>query len=71
MRAPAWFGGNEGDHLHSEQGGPEGAIVLLSMTAVDGVIWEVFDEADNQIDTATIEDFSRVLARQRAAKVPA
>lgn len=71
VRPPAWFGGNEGDHLHSEQGGPEGAIVLLSMTAVDGVIWEVFDEDGNQIDTATIDDFKRVLARQGAASVAA
>ena len=41
VRPPGTFASNEGDHLHSEEGGPEGAILLLSMTAVDGVIWEV------------------------------
>src|SRR5215213_5401690 len=44
VRPPGFFGANEGDHFHSEEGGAEGTIVLLSMTAVDGVIWEVFDE---------------------------
>lgn len=63
-RRPGTFASNEGDHLHSEEGGPEGAIVLLSMTAVDGVIWETVDEAGQVEAVTTIDDFSRALARQ-------
>ncbi len=64
VRAPGFFGGNEGDHLHSEEGGPEGAIVALSMQAVDGVIWETFDDDGVLVDTALLADFARVLERQ-------
>lgn len=68
VRGPGTFAANEGDHLHSEQGGPEGGIVLLSMTAVDGVIWETYDEtATELISSTTLEDFRRALSRQRAA----
>lgn len=63
-RGPGTYAANEGDHLHSEEGGPEGAIVHLSMEAVDGVIWETLDDAGNVIETTTLDDFSRALARQ-------
>ncbi len=67
VRAPGVFAANEGDHLHSEQGGAEGTIVHLSMTAVDGVIWEVYDESVTDVlAVATVEDFQRALDRQRA-----
>jgi len=65
VRPPGFFASNEGDHLHSEEGGAEGAIVLLSMIAVDGVIWEVFEDDGNLIDKATLDDFRRALERQR------
>lgn len=64
VRPPGFFGTNEGDHLHSEEGGTEGAIVLLSMQAVDGVIWETFDDDQQLVDTATLGDFKRVFDRQ-------
>ncbi len=64
VRPAGFFGGNEGDHLHSEEGGAEGAIVLLSMQAVDGVIWETFDDNGELVDTARLDDFKRVLERQ-------
>ena len=64
VRPPGFFASNEGDHTHYEQGGDEGAIVLLSMTAIDGVIWHVLDDAGTVVDTATLDDFSRALARQ-------
>lgn len=63
-RPPGTYAANEGDHLHSEEGGPEGAIVHLSMEAVDGVIWETLDDDGEVVDRATLEDFSRALARQ-------
>jgi len=73
VRPPGFFASNEGDHLHSEEGGAEGTIVLLSMTAVDGVIWEVLDDAGRVVAEATLDDFRRALQRQAAvpAAVPA
>ncbi len=35
------------------------------MTAVDGVIWETYDYAGQELQSVTtVEDFARVLARQ-------
>ncbi|MEM9653245.1 MAG: hypothetical protein AAGA65_14190 [Actinomycetota bacterium] len=65
-REPGTYAANEGDHLHREEGGPEGAIVHLSMEAVDGVIWETLDDDGNVIDEATLADFRRALDRQAA-----
>jgi len=67
VRPAGFFGANEGDHLHSEEGGSEGAILLLSMLAVEGVIWETFDEDQKLVDTALLADFKRVLERQPTA----
>lgn len=64
VRSPGFFGANEGDHLHSEEGGAQGAIVLLSMQAVDGVVWETFDDDGKLVDTSMLADFARVLERQ-------
>jgi len=66
VRPAGFFGGNEGDHLHSEEGGSEGAVVLLSMQAVDDVIWETFDDKGQLIETTLLSDFARVLDRQKA-----
>lgn len=66
VRPAGTFASNEGDHLHSEEGGREGAIVMLSMGAVDGVIWETFDDVGDLTDTTTLADFERALARQPA-----
>jgi hypothetical protein len=66
VRPAGFFSSNEGDHLHSEEGGTEGAIVLLAMQAIDGVIWETFDDDQNIVDRATLAEFKRVLERQNA-----
>lgn len=65
VRPAGHFSSNEGDHLHSEEGGTEGAIVHLSMMAVDGVIWETYDEmATELLSVTTVADFARVFERQ-------
>jgi hypothetical protein len=64
VRPPGFFAGNEGDHVHVEEGGPGGAIVLLSMTAVDGLIWETQDDDGRVLTETSIDDFARALARQ-------
>ena len=66
VRAPGTFAANEGDQLHSEEGGSEGAIVHLSMMAIDGVIWEVLDEEGRVEAVTTLEDFQRALDHQNA-----
>ncbi len=63
-RQPGTYVSNEGDNFHSEEGGPEGAIIHLAMTAVDGVIWETFDDEGNLVSTSTLADFERALSRQ-------
>lgn len=65
VRSPGTFAANEGDHLHSEEGGAEGAIVHLAMTAVDGVIWETYsDDMSELLGETTVDDFRRALAKQ-------
>jgi 2,4'-dihydroxyacetophenone dioxygenase len=66
-RPPGTFAPSEGDHVHYEQGGPEGAIIALAMQAVDGVIWEVLDDEGAITDITTLADFRRALDRQEAA----
>ncbi len=67
IRPSGTFAANEGDHLHSEEGGDEGAIVFLGMTAVEGVIWETFNEDGTLDAVTTLDDFRRVLERQQGA----
>ncbi len=64
VRQPGFFGANEGDHLHSEEGGAEGAIISLSMEARDGVIWETLNDQGEVVSVATLDDFKRALAHQ-------
>lgn len=64
VRAPGAFAAHEGDELHREEGGPEGAIVHLSMAAVDGVVWETFDDDGTLESVSTLDDFDRALRRQ-------
>ncbi|MEQ9641848.1 MAG: regulator [Alphaproteobacteria bacterium] len=65
-RPAATFSRNGGDETHIEGGGPDGAVILLSMTAVDGVIYEILDETASKIDRViTLADFKRGLEKQR------
>ena len=65
VRPPGFYANSPGDHLHSEQGGDEGAIIMLAMTAIDGVVWETYDDAGVVLESvSTIDDFRRVLDKQ-------
>lgn len=65
-RVSGGFGRNNGDETHIEGGGEHGATILLQMTAVDGVVYEILD-ADGNIDRIiTLDDFRRGLAKQQA-----
>lgn len=65
IRPPGFYSSVPGDHLHSEEGGSHGAIVLLSMTAVDGVIWETYDDAGVELQSVTtVADFHRAFDKQ-------
>ncbi len=44
-------------HPHDEHGGDEGATVLLSMTALDGILFEYFDSSFTAIRTLSIEQY--------------
>ena len=42
---------------HLEQGGDNGGTVLLSMTALDGILFEYFDESMNSTGTVSIAEY--------------
>lgn len=66
-RRPAGtFSTNDGDESHIEGGGPEGAVILLSMTAVDDVVYEIMDPELRVERTISLADFERGLAKQAA-----
>ena len=60
------LGTNDGDERHIEGGGPNGAVILLTMTAVDGVVYEIFDDSLTLDRTITLDDFERGLRKQQA-----
>jgi len=63
-RSAGTFSTNNGDETHIEGGGDNGAVILLSMTAVNQEIYEVFDAnmvLNRVIDTC---DFERGLKKQ-------
>jgi len=65
-RLASGFGSNRGDETHIEGGGPDGATILLMMSAVDGVVYEILN-ADGTIQrTITMDDFQRGIERQAA-----
>jgi hypothetical protein len=70
VRKPGVFAISQGDHFHREQAGPDGTIVHLGMTAVDGVIWLAVDDAGAVRAEARVEDFQAVLNRQRDPAAP-
>ena len=65
IRPAGTFSQNEGDETHTEGGGPEGGIILLMMTAVDGTVYDLLDEVGGtSFRQVTIDDFKRGYERQ-------
>lgn len=65
-RPTGYFTANNGDHFHREGGGPDGATVHLTMTAIGGVIWHVLDDCGNVLAEARLADFETALGLQNA-----
>lgn len=61
------LGENDGDESHIEGGGPAGAVILLTMTAIDGVVYEIFNDALELERTISLDDFERGLRKQSAS----
>ncbi len=66
-RTASGFGSNRGDETHIEGGGPDGATILLMMTARDGVVYEILNDDGSINRTITMDDFQRGLDRQQQA----
>ena len=65
-RRPAGtFSRNDGDETHVEGGSPDGAVILLSMTAVDGAVCEILNEDLGVDRIISLDDFRRGLEKQR------
>ncbi|MEC9346648.1 MAG: hypothetical protein VYB54_10490 [Pseudomonadota bacterium] len=65
VRQAGGFGSNRGNESHVEGGGPDGAIILLMMSAVDGRVFELLNPDGTPWRTLTLDDFQRGLDRQR------
>lgn len=66
VRPPGTFVSHDGDSTHIEEGGEIGTVILLSMRAVNGVIWEVLDYEGQTLESTTVNDFVRARDRQIA-----
>lgn len=50
---------SEGDEVHREWGGPEGALVYFSLYSADGILADQLDVDGNIIKTVTVNDIIR------------
>ncbi len=66
IRPAGTFSENRGNETHVEGSGPEGAIILLSMQAVDGNVYDILSEDLSLERRITLDNFARGLERQRA-----
>ncbi|MAF44731.1 MAG: hypothetical protein CL407_02240 [Acidimicrobiaceae bacterium] len=63
-RVAGTYSTHTGDESHIEGGGAEGAVILLSMEAKNGQIWETYNE-QLQVDRVSMPaDFRRGLRKQ-------
>ena len=65
VRPAGTFSTNTGDESHVEGAGPAGAVILLSMTAVDGRVYDLMDETLETYRHITLDDFRRGLEKQK------
>lgn len=63
-RTAGQLGVNTGDERHIEGGGNAGAVILLTMTAIDGVVYEILDDQLEVDRVITLDDFERGLRKQ-------
>ncbi len=66
IRPAGTFSENRGDETHVEGGGPDGAVILLSMQAVEGDVYDILREDLTLDRKITLDNFARGLERQRA-----
>lgn len=55
-RTVGHYAKNPAGDLHMEYAGPQGSVLLFSMQADDGRLFEILDRDENVLITATIED---------------
>ena len=56
VRQAGHFARSNGGDLHMENGGAQGTVVLFSMQADDGRLFDVLDKDMNLLTTTTVED---------------
>ena len=56
VRQAGHFARSSGGDLHMENGGAQGTVVLFSMQADDGRLFDVLDKDMNLLTTTTVED---------------
>ena len=66
IKKPGTFSANDGGEMHQEAGGPNGAVILLTMKEVDGRIYDLLDDAGTVTRTISLADFKRGLDKQQA-----
>lgn len=66
VRPAGTFSTNNGGEAHIEGAGPNGAVILLSMQAVDGCVYDLLDEGFSVYRQITLADFRRGLEKQKA-----
>ena len=66
VRAAGAFAIDQGDETHAEGAGPRRTIILLSMQAIDGRVWELLDDGLKVTRQITLADFRRGMEKQRA-----
>lgn len=68
VKTPGTFSTNDGGEMHQEAGGPNGAVILLTMSEVDGRVYDLLDEDGMVARTISLSDFQRGFEKQEARK---
>lgn len=57
-RTAGHYARNPGGEVHMEYAGPQGAVVLFSMQAGDGRLFEILDKDENVLALVTVDDLA-------------